>query len=113
MRFRSLGAKLSRRALPAVAPQNSSAFSVSSKTKSDELNQRITALFAGFGLRLKSIHITIEYNSKDKAIGWRDVGRDKPEGWHRDNVVLVNNPSGQPLLVVPKKKAKLKATEKG
>ena len=50
--------------------------------------------------------VEIEFDDKNIANGWRYVGRSTTNGWHRDNVVLIDNPEGQPLLVVPKSEKK-------
>ncbi|MBX3134837.1 WG repeat-containing protein [Candidatus Obscuribacterales bacterium] len=50
--------------------------------------------------------VDIEYDSKNKAIGWREVERSTPDEWHRDNVVMIDSTIGGNLRTVPKRDAK-------
>ncbi|MBX3154029.1 WG repeat-containing protein [Candidatus Obscuribacterales bacterium] len=49
--------------------------------------------------------VQIEFDSKEFATGWRDVTLRDVGEWHRDNVLLINAPHSQSLLVVPKYQA--------
>lgn len=51
--------------------------------------------------------VDIEYDSKNRATGWREVKRSTPDEWHRDNVVLIHSRIGGALRTVPKKEAKI------